>query len=97
MDNINTDLDRDRQIQILQRKRERETDTDADVDIDVDADADVHTDIFLHSVWQAWVCKYHHWGNSVMFITVWLKDEPNWLINILFLNRVFTDGATQSV
>ena len=36
-------------------------------------------DVFLHSVWQAWVCKYHHLGNRVMFMTFWLKVEPNWL------------------
>ena len=35
--------------------------------------------LFLHSVWQAWVCKYHHLGNRVMFTTFWLKVEPNWL------------------
>ena len=36
-------------------------------------------DVFLHSVWQAWVCKYDHLGNRVMFMTFWLKVEPNWL------------------
>ena len=35
-------------------------------------------DVFLHSVWQAWVCKHHHLGNRVMFMTFWLKVEPNW-------------------
>ena len=41
------------------------------------------------------MCKHHHLGNRVMFMTFWLKVEPNWPKHSV-LGAGYNRGETQS-